>query len=232
MPYDIRTPTPQDSAGIAKVQVNAFVQNPHWALTWGDMPLDEITLGTYNRMPRGLVNGRETNRNQVVVDTDSGEIVGHAKWDFLNVKNASELWLEAQVAEVPAEEKAIYEERWKLGVDENGRRKGFTELVSTRPLAAKCDSIVNGRPFMELELIGTLPSHGRRGVGSMLLKCGIEVAEAAGLPILVMAYACGVGLYQKHGFELITTIDEDYSKFGLSPHTVSFFVRKPGSSVV
>jgi GNAT superfamily N-acetyltransferase len=255
MPYEIRTPNASDAAGIAKVQVHAFYQDPHWACNWPNMTLEEIAQGTFNRLPFNFSRSRDTVRHQIVIDNTTGEIVGHAKWSFLNVNNAAELWAETQVAEVTEAEKKVYEERSKLGLDEKGGHKGAVRLVSTQPLADECDSIVNGQRFLgtvflftphsslsekhsffggsmliwtELDLIGTLPSHGRKGVGSMLLKSGIAAAETAGLPVLVMAYPFGVKLYQKHGFELLNTINEDYSPYGLDigPHVVSFLVRK------
>ncbi|KZP02103.1 hypothetical protein FIBSPDRAFT_663110, partial [Athelia psychrophila] len=60
----------------------------------------------------------------------------------------------------------------------------------------------------------TLPSHARRGVGGLLLESGLKEADAAGLPVFVMAYPHGVGLYQKHGFELLGTVEADNAKLG------------------
>lgn len=152
MPYELRTPDFDDAEGIAKVQVHAFSQDPHWTRKWPNMTPDEIALGTFNRLPRSFIRGRQTGRHQIAVDTATGEIVGYAKWSFLDVDNASELWPEAQVAEAPEAQKAVYEERWKLGVDGNGRQKGSVRLVSTRPLAAECGRITNGQRFLGIIL--------------------------------------------------------------------------------
>ena len=78
----------------------------------------------------------------------------------------------------------------------------------------------------ELGHLGTIPSHGRRGVGSLLLQSGIDTADAAGIPIFVMAYPHGAGLYKKHGFELASTMSRDDTKYGgEGNHVVSIFTR-------
>jgi GNAT superfamily N-acetyltransferase len=79
-----------------------------------------------------------------------------------------------------------------------------------------------------LDHISTLPSHQRRGVGALLLRSGIAQADAAGLPILVMATPVGLGLYKKNGFEHVSTIEQDDSKYGGSgSHISHFYIRKP-----
>jgi ribosomal protein S18 acetylase RimI-like enzyme len=79
-----------------------------------------------------------------------------------------------------------------------------------------------------LDHISTLPSHQRRGVGALLLRSGIAQADAAGLPTIVMATPVGLGLYEKNGFERVSTIKQDDSKYGgTGSHINHFLIRKP-----
>lgn len=60
--------------------------------------------------------------------------------------------------------------------------------------------------FTELDYLCTGPKYQRRGIGSMLLQSGIEVADKLGVDIFLVAMGKGaVAMYEKNGFE---TLDE------------------------
>lgn len=54
--------------------------------------------------------------------------------------------------------------------------------------------------FWELEVLAVSPRFQRTGVGSMLLKWGMEQASLQHLPVVVAATLNGEHLYKKHGF--------------------------------
>lgn len=75
-----------------------------------------------------------------------------------------------------------------------------------------------------------IPSHQKRGVGELLLRSGIMQADAIGLPIIIMAFSTGLRLYEKNGFERISTVEQDDSKVdGTGSYIMHFMVREPST---
>lgn len=55
-------------------------------------------------------------------------------------------------------------------------------------------------------------------------------ADRQGLKAIVMSSPAGLELYKRYGFELVSTIDQDDSKYGGDGHHVSYFlVRQPSA---
>ena len=70
----------------------------------------------------------------------------------------------------------------------------------------------------ELDYLATAPEHQNRGIGALLVKSGLEQADAVGVNTLVMASTSrGKKLYERLGFEHVSTIVQDDSKWGGSP---------------
>jgi len=80
MPYVVKPVKVEDAPGLSIATMSAFIRDPHWGLLWPNMSLEEIIDGCTQRFPRKLITGREKQRHQKVVDTETGEIVGYARW--------------------------------------------------------------------------------------------------------------------------------------------------------
>lgn len=65
-----------------------------------------------------------------------------------------------------------------------------------------------------LDNLKTLPSYQRQGVGTMMLKWGIDLANKNGLKICVEATPFGFELYNKFGFNVVAEVTHDLSKWG------------------
>ncbi|KAK9894359.1 hypothetical protein P389DRAFT_95475 [Cystobasidium minutum MCA 4210] len=59
------------------------------------------------------------------------------------------------------------------------------------------------RGYYTLGLLATLPEYERRGIGTMLLRWGLDKADQDDVAVYVSASPAGAGLYTKQGFELI-----------------------------
>jgi len=57
------------------------------------------------------------------------------------------------------------------------------------------------------------PEHQRRGVGSMLLRWGCEMADRDKLSCFVMASPDGLLFYRKFGFEVIGEVRTEHGTF-------------------
>lgn len=65
-----------------------------------------------------------------------------------------------------------------------------------------------------LDLLGTLPEYQGRGIGSAMLKWGMEKADAWQTRIFLEATPEGVSLYIKNGWKPLEEVTLDYRPFG------------------
>lgn len=65
----------------------------------------------------------------------------------------------------------------------------------------------------ELASLNTLPEYQRRGVGSMLMKWGIEKLEEMNVAGFIVSSHQGYSLYLKHGFKEIERWEADMSRW-------------------
>lgn len=82
----------------------------------------------------------------------------------------------------------------------------------------------------DLDYITTIPSHQCNGVATLLARSGLVEADKVGLKTIVMSTPAGKKLYEKCGFQLVSTVVQDDSKFGGTGSYVShLLVRQPGN---
>ncbi|KAH0012073.1 acyl-CoA N-acyltransferase, partial [Aureobasidium melanogenum] len=213
---------------IANAMVSARWKDPHWAALFrSDVSSSRVTSETAQRLPWNLIAGRASKRHQVAIDNATGEVVAYARW-VLPERLASTdpvIWPEAQVQKATEEERAEFEKMSKE-VTDRGLRMDLLEYRST-PLEEIDAKIRESGPFLELDYLATAPEYQRRGIGAMLLKAGLEVADAYGLRSYVTSSVAGARLYHKHGFEVVETHTMDYSQFGgVEPVTNYFMIRE------
>lgn len=59
------------------------------------------------------------------------------------------------------------------------------------------------RPYMTLQLLAVRPDYARKGVGTLLLKQGLERVDSHDLPAFIHAGVQAKPLYARHGFEAL-----------------------------
>ncbi|KAF2804145.1 uncharacterized protein BDZ99DRAFT_153585 [Mytilinidion resinicola] len=142
-----------------------------------------------------------------VIDTDiepnaeTGQMIACAKWR-INLKERTVEEVEATLPKPPEGE----------GAQEGGR--GLAEREFVTYLATSRREWMGRRPFYFLHLLVTLPHHHRRGAGTLLLKWGLDQADAAGLPTYLEASEMGRPLYARLGFEPKKETRFDLSRYG------------------
>ncbi|KAG9513086.1 acyl-CoA N-acyltransferase, partial [Aureobasidium melanogenum] len=217
------------ASSIANAMVSARWKDPHWvALFRSDISSARVTSETAQRLPWNLITGRASRRHQIAVDNITGGILAYARWILPEHLTSADpvVWPEAQVREATEEEKSEFEKMSK-DVTDRGLRMDLLEFRST-PLEEIDAKIRESGPFLELDYLATAPEYQRRGIGAMLLRAGLEVADAHGLMSYVTSSVAGLKLYQKHGFEIVDTHAMDYSQFGgVEPVTNYFMIRAP-----
>ena len=82
-----------------------------------------------------------------------------------------------------------------------------------------------------LDTLVTLPQHGRKGAGSMLVRWGCEKADEVGVEAFLEASPMGAPMYARHGFQPVKTVEldlrrwsgEDKMDFIVSSSCLAFF---------
>ncbi|KAJ5649716.1 uncharacterized protein N7484_003439 [Penicillium longicatenatum] len=232
MTFAIEPCFPADAPGLATAMMSARLTDPHWVKQWEDnvLPNDIITKAI-DRVPWNLISGRETKRHQKVIDVRSGEIVGYGRWLLPPHLARNDVWQEAQVAEVTSDERAVFE-KLAQAYTKNGRpiglKSGAEMNYRSAPLEAADERVTRDGPFLTLDYLTTTPSYWRRGVGTMLVESGLQIADQYKLKTYVMSEPAALKLYLNLGFKLVETVSTDYSQYGgLEPMVHHFLVREP-----
>lgn len=151
MSFLIQPCFPGDAPGLAATMMGARLTDPHWANLWEkDTSPEDIIAKATDRVPLNLVTGRDTKRHQKVIDRETSQVVGYARWILppILAKN-NDVWLEAQVAEVTPAER---DEEQYQACTKNGRPIGMKggSMMSYRsaPLEAVDARIMRDGPFL------------------------------------------------------------------------------------
>lgn len=77
--------------------------------------------------------------------------------------------------------------------------------------------------FQALEYIAVHPENQGMGIGTALVKSGMDQADKLGLDIFVHAFEEGCPLYKKMGFRLLAEFIQDYSQCGGTKRCGAYF---------
>lgn len=85
--------------------------------------------------------------------------------------------------------------------------------------------------YLVLALLSTRPEYQRRGVGSALVKHGINLQDLRDRPLWLEASTMGYPLYKKLGFEDVEEHITDFTPYGLEHKAKGVgMLRRPGTS--
>ncbi|KAJ5609447.1 hypothetical protein N7528_010014 [Penicillium herquei] len=231
MPFVVQGCSPADAPGLGAAMIKARLTDPHWVFMWEeDIPAEEMISRSTDRIPWNLVNGRDTKRHEKVIDDATGQVLGYARWLLPpDLANRNDVWLEAQAQDGTPEERATYE-KMSDATSRNGQPIGLKGGEQSRyrnaPLIAADARVTKNGPFLALDYLTTHPDFWHRGVGSMLVKSGLDVADQYGLKTYVMSEPAALKLYLNFDFQLIETVSTDYSQFGGKEPMVHYFLTR------
>ena len=66
----------------------------------------------------------------------------------------------------------------------------------------------------DLHILAVRPKYHRLGLGSLLIKAGLEAADAANSKVYIIASPMGLPLYVRHGWMKVDEITVDMGKYG------------------
>jgi len=89
-----------DAQALATINTTAFWADATWILMWPSKTCRYVTAQAVHRMPHTLLNDRTRKRHQKVVDSETGTVLGYARWTLPDTGDYEQLmgtWAEARV---------------------------------------------------------------------------------------------------------------------------------------
>lgn len=137
------------------------------------------------------------------VQTDSEsrteKIVGYAEW-YIFDRN--------RTADECADEGFMLTFSWVEDVEERDRCLAFV-----KPGNEARRRLMGTQAFGQLKYMCVDSAHKRQGIGSSVVRWGMDRCEKLGIPAYLEASSEGMAMYQKLGFKAIVSTDEDSNVF-------------------
>ncbi|KAI1210763.1 acyl-CoA N-acyltransferase [Annulohypoxylon truncatum] len=207
--------TVADAPALARNNMSAFWEDPTWILLWPKEITREFLIKQgEKRYPRLLLRDREVTRHQKAVDPATGALVGYARWILpagrSTAADGSPEWASAQAPDVGDDERRRFEElaesAWWNGRKEMRHIDDKNDVVM--------DRILSEKSYIKLDYLAVHPENKGKGVATALVQSGIRHAEEIGLPIFVMSYKAGRGVYERLGFKEVERVIQDDTEYG------------------
>jgi hypothetical protein len=152
MAFAVQPVVHADAKGLATTLTSAWYENPHWRFRFEDPSLERLTYYNSQRIPWNLIRGRAEKRHQKVIDVETGEVVGYARWLLPPTLAEKNVWPEAAVAEPSPEDRDLFEKKFQAAANSNGdmpgtKTNGMTAFRS-RPLEEADSRIMKDGPYL------------------------------------------------------------------------------------
>lgn len=154
--------------------------------------LQEDLMERFRRRTLRITDGNLVENCFTAKDINSGEVLGIAWWD----RN-----------EDPPETKAEIDEAYNKAHEQRehdppvqGMNKELDQAYYRASFYSEMQTVA-GRPYTCLRVLAVSPKHHRRGVGTKLLRQGLEKADRLGLPVYLDCGVMGKPLYERYGFK-------------------------------
>ncbi|TKA80651.1 hypothetical protein B0A55_01876 [Friedmanniomyces simplex] len=190
MPVQVLEAVDADMERIFEICSLAFAREEHfWDVFW---PKHWEEAGR----KQGAERMRETRRTDPTtkymkaVDSETGTIMGMAKWNIFDKKNSDSVTPKAI---------ANY---WDQGDD-----LAYSTAISELFIKERNDAIrEHGGNLVSLDICTIDPKYQRKGVGGELVKWGTQRADEMGVAAVVESSVYGKGLYEKHGYVFVKDV--------------------------
>jgi len=191
-----------------KIHYLAF--QPSLAILWHREPSEESFKLLAERRSSALKDKGSYVFKAVDTDADN-KIIGVANWHVHPEQRDSE------------ELKKNFGQTLAIPEVNAEARKAFMENINQSRA-----EIMGGAPVVMLGTLTIRPEYQRKGVGTLLMKYGIEEADRLGIRSYLEASAAGKGLYLRYGYKPVKNIEFDTRPYGgdfTDIHTV--MIREP-----
>ena len=212
MQFEIR-PLPKEDAREAALLVQAaYKNNPFRQLLWPDGTPSGLVDKVLERIEKTL-SDPECSAVQIY-DTSAQKMAALALWNYTRPKNDEE-W-DREAVERPD----------SLGTLSPTSKDIIVPFLLEETAAKR--RIMGSTRWWELDTLSTAPEYQRKGLGSMLMKWGIEQLEERSVPSVIVSTEAGKSTYLKHGYETLGTWGIELGNHGgTRRYENSILVRHP-----
>ncbi|KAL4817430.1 acyl-CoA N-acyltransferase [Aspergillus spinulosporus] len=228
MRITIRSAVPSDARTLAAINIDSFAGQGFISNAFPNLGYDVVHQLKTTRYLQKIAQPRI--RVLAAVDEDSGAIVGCARWSFpgpaaatstdgrdqgqgqdKRAQSESESESASASASASAHASGAEAESTFLPLPEGTNRAVYDGFFQTLKEKGKKhlrdDDIV-------LDFLATRPEYQGKGVGTALLRWGIEQADQQQRRIYLEATTEGYPVYAKRGWRAVETIEMDYGRWG------------------
>lgn len=230
-----------DGPAIARNNIPAFWTDSTWVLMWPGKTCEYVTAQAARRMPATLLKDPAHVRHQKAVNAQSGAIVGYARWILPRLDDEIAARGRWTAARVPAVSEAQQREADRERDAADWEYDHALDDLDEQMLEVK-RRLMDGKRYMRelmfhslvyhpltikvLEYLAVHPDNRGQGIGTMLVKSGIEEARKMGLDVFVHGMKAGLGVYKRAGFRLVDQIILNDSEYGGKGEYGSYFLVK------
>ncbi|PWY85894.1 acyl-CoA N-acyltransferase [Aspergillus heteromorphus CBS 117.55] len=202
MPFTIRYATEQDAPNLAIINIVSFRHQPMWDNLFPSVNIDGVLPLKTARCLDKLVSPQV--HVVAAVDDETGQIIGYARWVIPGEPTSV-----VELSPVGAETLAGHANG--KAYPENMRKDVHARFWDM--LKGKQESYVQEDDFV-LEFLATIPEAQGKGVGTALLRWGLERADARNARVYLEATTDGYSLYRKFGWEDLEEMRMDFTELG------------------
>ncbi|PLN86354.1 acyl-CoA N-acyltransferase [Aspergillus taichungensis] len=203
MGVSIRHATEADAPALGNINVAAFC---HQEFSKNAFPGHEPAAILPLKIARALDKLADpTVHVLVAVDEDSPDkrVVGYSRWTIPDDPSPVTLSADGQETIARLTRGEIYPEGAKLEMVQE-----FLVMIKEKRAMYLRESEIT------LDFLGTLPEYQGRGVGSTLLRWGIEQAVKRQVGVFLEATMDGYSLYRKFGWQDLEEVNIEFSRWG------------------
>lgn len=202
-PVEIRYATEPDAYVLGEINIAAFMDSLFFPNVFPEA--DTPSLAAFKRLNALQKLTDPKVHVLVAVEPTTGAIVAYSRWEIPArwpfERPAVELSLEAKKAAAEMMERAP-----------QPMNKDVFEAFKALLKSKREKHLQEGD--ITLDMLAVSPGHQGKGIGSRILKWGIEKADSVQIRIYLEATPEGYPLYCKRGFKVIEEISIDYAYWG------------------
>ena len=199
MQFELRPLLKEHAREAALLTQAAYKNNPFRQILWPDGAPSALVEKVTERVEKTL-SSPENSAIQIY-DTDAQKIASFALWNY-TPPMSDEDW-DREAAERPYAFGPLLPES-----------RDLCAPFLVQETLAKRRVMGNGARWWELDSLATAPEYERKGLGSMLVRWGIERMEERGWPSVIVATEKGNPLYVKHGYQVLRSWGVDLGLHG------------------
>ena len=225
-PFEVLPATEGDLQAISQLSTAAFHHNPlalsYYIYSQGhtlEIADWKMRLSQFSYQYEGDL------RWYKLVHKPTGQVAGFSIWQFPGQFETPEEEAQAKKA------KAELSERMKKTIGlPPGTNTMRLERFDSAQDALRQKYVHPGEDFV-LKMVAVSPRYQGQGGAKLLLKSGLDLADAAGGRVYLEATPQGRGMYDKYGWRAIDKIVEDVDKLdGSETHETTIMIREPYAS--